>query len=140
MKIYLPICFPNWNKICTIANLMRLRQLHLCRGLQSWCKSIFSSCGTFIIYIPGARGIRQNITLRGACPEGNIIAEGNILPNPPSGGSINDILYRKICHRKNSTTWTLWLNYYFFTCETLHIPHCLRKCFQGIFCCFRGVF
>ena len=74
--------------------------------------------GAFIIYRPGARGIRQNITLsddisRGACPEGNIIAEGNILPNivPPSGGPINDILYRKICHRKNSTTWTLWLNY-----------------------------
>ena len=44
-------------------------------------------------------------------PSAMIIAEGNILPNPPSGGSINDILYRKICHRKNSTTWTLWLNY-----------------------------
>ena len=28
-------------------------------------------------------------------PEGNIITEGNISPNPPSGGSINDILYRK---------------------------------------------
>ena len=27
--------------------------------------------------------------------EGNIITEGNISPNPPSGGSINDILYRK---------------------------------------------
>jgi hypothetical protein len=25
-------------------------------------------------------------------PEGNIITEGNISPNPPSGGSINDIL------------------------------------------------
>ena len=23
---------------------MRLQQLHLCTGLQSWCKSIFSSC------------------------------------------------------------------------------------------------
>jgi hypothetical protein len=31
----------------------------------------------------------------GLCPEGNIITEGNISPNPPSGGSINDILYRK---------------------------------------------
>ena len=32
----------------------------------------------------------------GLCPEGNIIIEGNISPNPPSGGSINDILYRKL--------------------------------------------
>jgi hypothetical protein len=32
----------------------------------------------------------------GLCPEGNIVAEGNISPNPPSGGSINDILYRKL--------------------------------------------
>ena len=31
----------------------------------------------------------------GNIPEGNIITEGNISPNPPSGGSINDILYRK---------------------------------------------
>ena len=27
--------------------------------------------------------------------EGNIITEENISPNPPSGGSINDVLYRK---------------------------------------------
>jgi hypothetical protein len=33
---------------------------------------------------------------RGFSPEGNIITEGNISPNPPSGGSINDILYRKL--------------------------------------------
>jgi hypothetical protein len=32
----------------------------------------------------------------GLCPEGNIITEGNISLNPPSGGSINDILYRKL--------------------------------------------
>ena len=32
----------------------------------------------------------------GLCPEGNIITEGNISPNSPSGGSINDILYRKL--------------------------------------------
>ena len=32
----------------------------------------------------------------GLCPEGNIITEGNISPNPPSGRSINDILYRKL--------------------------------------------
>ena len=35
------------------------------------------------IYRPGARGF------------GEIFPEGNISPNPPSGGSINDILYRK---------------------------------------------
>ena len=29
-------------------------------------------------------------------PSGNINTEGNISPNPPSGGSINDILYRKL--------------------------------------------
>jgi hypothetical protein len=29
-------------------------------------------------------------------PEGNIITEGNISPNPPSGGSIKDILIPKI--------------------------------------------
>ena len=40
--------------------------------------------------------------------EGNIITSGNILPNFQSCGSINDILYRKISHRKNRTTW--WLN------------------------------
>jgi hypothetical protein len=33
---------------------------------------------------------------KGLCPEGNIITEGNISTNPPSGGSINDILYRKL--------------------------------------------
>ena len=32
----------------------------------------------------------------GLCPEENIITEGNIPANPPSGGSINDILYRKL--------------------------------------------
>ncbi len=36
----------------------------------------------------GARGIRLK-------PSGNIITEGNISPNTPSGGSINVILYRK---------------------------------------------
>ena len=30
------------------------------------------------------------------CPEGNINTEGNISPNSSSGGSINDILYRKL--------------------------------------------
>jgi hypothetical protein len=32
----------------------------------------------------------------GLRPEGNIITEGNISANPPRGGSINDILYRKL--------------------------------------------
>ena len=31
----------------------------------------------------------------GLKPSGNIITSRNISPNPPSGGSINDILYRK---------------------------------------------
>ena len=32
----------------------------------------------------------------GICPEENIITEGNTTPNPPSGGSINDILYQTV--------------------------------------------
>jgi hypothetical protein len=28
----------------------------------------------------------------GLCPEENIITEGNITQNPPSGGAINDII------------------------------------------------
>jgi hypothetical protein len=56
---------------------------------------------TIIIYRPGVRGIRRNITRsddipEGLCPEGNINTEGNISPNPLSGRSINDILYRKL--------------------------------------------
>jgi hypothetical protein len=56
---------------------------------------------TFIIYRPGARGFGEilpevMIFPEGLCPEGNINTEGNISPNPPSGGSINDILYRKL--------------------------------------------
>ena len=35
----------------------------------------------------------------GQSPSENIITSGNITPNPPSEGSINDILYRKL---KNS--------------------------------------
>ena len=43
----------------------------------------------FIIYIPGARGFGEIL------PEGNIIIEGKISPNPPSGGYINAFIYRK---------------------------------------------
>jgi hypothetical protein len=32
----------------------------------------------------------------GLCPEGSFITDGNISPNPPSGGSINDIFYQKL--------------------------------------------
>jgi hypothetical protein len=32
----------------------------------------------------------------GLCPEENIITEDNISTNPPSGGSLNDILYRRL--------------------------------------------
>ena len=54
----------------------------------------------FIIYRPSARGIQLNISFSddislGLKRSGNIITSGNISLNPPSGGSINDILYRK---------------------------------------------
>ncbi len=99
---------------------------------------------TFIIYRPGARGIRQNITLsddisRGACPEGNIIAEGNILPNPPSGGSINDILYRKICHRKNSTTMDIVVELFNQNCILVRLctsPTVSENVFRAFFVAF----
>ena len=43
------------------------------------------------LYRPGPWGIRQNIT------RSDDITEGNISPNPPNGGSINDIiLYRNL--------------------------------------------
>jgi hypothetical protein len=46
----------------------------------------------------GFGGILPEVMIfpEGLCPEGNINTEGNISPNPPSGGSINDILYRKL--------------------------------------------
>jgi hypothetical protein len=61
----------------------------------------------FIIYRPGARaegdsaeyaGILPEVMIfpEGLCPERNIITEGNISTNPPSGGSINYILYRML--------------------------------------------
>ena len=61
---------------------------------------IFDRHIIFIIYRPEERGIRRNISFSddislGLKPSGNIITSGNISPNPPSGGSINDILYRK---------------------------------------------
>ncbi len=48
-------------------------------------------------YRPGAKGIRRNISFSDDIyrHEINIITEGNISPNTPSGGSINVILYRK---------------------------------------------
>ena len=52
----------------------------------------FHDRSTFIIYRPEARGIRRNITRSDEI----ICTEGNISPNPPSGRSINDILYRKL--------------------------------------------
>jgi hypothetical protein len=62
---------------------------------------------TFTIYLsfidPGIErggfgGILPEVMIfsEGLCPEENIITGGNIPPNPPSGGSINDILYRKL--------------------------------------------
>jgi hypothetical protein len=52
-------------------------------------KMLFSNVGVslFIIYRPGARGIRRNISrsddiFQGALPEENIITEGNIAESP----------------------------------------------------------
>ncbi len=44
----------------------------------------------YLSFIDPERGVFGEIF-----PEGNIITSGNISPNTPSGGSINDILYRK---------------------------------------------
>jgi hypothetical protein len=46
----------------------------------------------------GFGGILSKVMIfsEGLCPEGNIITEGNVSTNPPSRGSINDILYRKL--------------------------------------------
>jgi hypothetical protein len=56
--------------------------------------------GEFGGILPRASGAASSIiggVLRchcpGLCPEGNIITEGNISTNPPSGGFINDIKY-----------------------------------------------
>jgi hypothetical protein len=42
----------------------------------------------------GFGGILPEVMIfsEGLCPEENIITEGNTSTNPPSGGSINDIL------------------------------------------------
>ena len=42
---------------------------------------------------------RVMIFPEGLSPEGNIITEGNVSPNPPSGGSTNDIVHRKLKNR-----------------------------------------
>jgi hypothetical protein len=46
----------------------------------------------------GFGGILPEVMIfsEGLSPKENIITEGNIPPNPPSGGYINDILYRKL--------------------------------------------
>jgi hypothetical protein len=46
----------------------------------------------------GFGGILSEVMIfsEGLCPEGNIITEGNVSTNPPSRGSINYILYRKL--------------------------------------------
>jgi hypothetical protein len=65
-------------------------------------KSQFYSCTAkaekveHLSFIDLERGGFGEILPEGLCPEGNIITEGNISPNPPNGRSINDILYRKL--------------------------------------------
>ena len=44
------------------------------------------------VYIRNITQCKVMVFPEGLCPEGNIITEGNISPNPPSGGSINNIL------------------------------------------------
>ena len=46
----------------------------------------------------GFGGILPEVMIfpEGLCPEGNIITDGNVSTNSPSGGSINDILHRKL--------------------------------------------
>ena len=53
----------------------------------------------------GFGGILPEVMIfpEGLCPEGNIITEGNVSTNPPSGGSINDILYRKFMKKPLSS-------------------------------------
>ena len=61
----------------------------------------------FIIYIPSsARGIRRNINRNNDISRGRIyIIEGKISPNPPSGGYINALLYRKnTCYKYSKQT------------------------------------
>jgi hypothetical protein len=44
------------------------------------------------VYIRNITQCKVMVFPEGLCPEENIITEGNISPNPPSGGSINNIL------------------------------------------------
>jgi hypothetical protein len=78
--------------------------------------SLGSTSRIFIIYRPGARprGIRRNISrsddiFRWALPRSRKISSlREISPNPSSGGSINDILYRKL---KNSLSNKFRINF-----------------------------
>jgi hypothetical protein len=68
----------------------------------------------------------------GLCPEGNIITEGNISPNPPSWGSINDILYRKLKAsklriKKLTHTFVNTMLYLWPEIQTICIPWTLAR-------------
>ena len=50
-----------------------------------FCMNIFFRYNISLFYRPSARGIRRNISF-----SDNIITSGNISPNPPRSGSINE--------------------------------------------------
>ena len=67
---------------------------------KAWCDE--SNGATYLSLIPRVRGFGEilpevMIFHEELCLEGNTICtNGNISPNPPSGGSINYTLYRKL--------------------------------------------
>ena len=106
----------NTNNLLTERENIQPRSCCIDRAIARSIQQDLALGWIFIIYRPGARGIRRNISrsddiFRGAfvifpevmifseglCPEENIITEGNITPNPPSEGSINDINYTETC-------------------------------------------
>ncbi len=102
-----PVCFLV-NGVYTDESLCIYR-LYLRSFVYIYLSFIDPERGGFGKILPSAM-----IFPEGACPEGNIITKGNILPNPQSGGSINYILYRKKAPEKiERTTW--WLNYFINT-------------------------
>ena len=74
--------------ICIIFNLYLL---FILRNFSRHLSFIDLERGEFAEILPEVM-----IFPEGLRPEGNIITEGNISANPPRGGSINDILYRKL--------------------------------------------
>jgi hypothetical protein len=75
-----------------------LRKFRTCRNLQRFRGEFLSLIDPLFV---GFGVIFPSVMIfsSGQSPSENIITSGNITPNPTSGGSINDILYRKL---KNS--------------------------------------